>query len=79
LNDYVGAKISGEALKLGIEDNNLLVYNCYLTLGEYTRLDNYEKSVGLLQQSYWFLEKLNQVKIIYLTMPIHRSCCKKYM
>ncbi|WP_281635179.1 tetratricopeptide repeat-containing sensor histidine kinase [Flavobacterium marginilacus] len=60
-NDYVGAeKLAIEALKLGIEkDNNLLIYNCYLTLGStLVGLDNYEKAVDYYNKAIRICEKL---------------------
>ncbi len=47
-NDYIGTeKLAIEALKIGIsKENNLLIYNCYLTLGTALMgLKNYDKSL----------------------------------
>jgi len=60
-NDYVGAeKLAVEALKFGIEkDNNLLIYNCYLTLGStLVGLNNYEKAVDYYNKAIEISEKL---------------------
>lgn len=60
-NDYVGAeKLAIEALKFGIEkNNNLLIYNCYLTLGStLVGLDNYEKAVDYYNKAIRISEKL---------------------
>ncbi|PJJ08103.1 signal transduction histidine kinase [Flavobacterium sp. 1] len=60
-NDYVGAeKLAIEALKYGIEKkNNLLIYNCYLTLGStLVGLDNYEKAVDYYNKAIEISEKL---------------------
>jgi len=60
-NDYVGAeKLAVEALKLGIEkDNNLLIYNCYLTLGStLVGLNNYDKAVDYYNKAIKISEKL---------------------
>lgn len=60
-NDYVGAeKLAIEALKFGIEkNNNLLIYNCYLTLGStLVGLNNYEKAVDYYNKAIQVSEKL---------------------
>ena len=60
-NDYVGAeKLAIEGLKFGIEKkNNLLIYNCYLTLGStLVGLNNYEKAVDYYNKAIEISEKL---------------------
>jgi signal transduction histidine kinase len=60
-NDYVGAeKLAIEALKFGIEKkNNLLIYNCYLTLGStLVGLNNYDKAVDYYNKAIKTSENL---------------------
>lgn len=60
-NDYVGAeKLAIEALKFGIEkENNLLIYNCYLTLGStLVGLNNYGKAVDYYDKAIDVSDKL---------------------
>jgi len=60
--DYVGAeKLSVEALKIAKENKyDLLIYNCYLTLGNsLTGLNNYEKAIEYYKKA---IEKTNDLK-----------------
>lgn len=60
-NDYVGAeKLAIEALKFGLEKkNNLLIYNCYLTLGStLVGMNNYEKAIDYYDKAIQVSEKL---------------------
>lgn len=60
-NDYIGAeKLAIEALKFGIDKkNNLLNYNCYLTLGStLVGLNNYDKAVDYYNKAIKTSENL---------------------
>lgn len=67
--DYLGAeKLAIEALKIGIiKKNNLLIYNCYLTLGSSLMgLNNYDKAIDYYNKAIEISENL-KVDSKYLT------------
>jgi signal transduction histidine kinase/tetratricopeptide (TPR) repeat protein len=73
-NDYLGAeKLAIEALKFGIaKKNNLLIYNCYLTLGStLVGLNNYDKAVDYYNKAIKTSENLktNSEYLSYKCQP----------